>query len=67
MGGQEREEGNRNMGAGSSEAGMGAEGDSEEGSLSEDSEDSQGNTGKEKERRFYWKEVEKKVEVGISG
>eukprot|EP00965_Chrysotila_dentata_P076043 2512635-Pleurochrysis_carterae.AAC.1 len=52
--------------AGSSEARTGAEGESEEGSLSEDSEDSQGWTGDRKEKRLYWKEVEKKVEMDIS-
>eukprot|EP00965_Chrysotila_dentata_P262381 6214553-Pleurochrysis_carterae.AAC.1 len=64
--GREGVGGSRNDGAGSSEARMDTEGDSEEGSLSEDSEDSQGNTGKEKERRLYWREVEKKVEMGTS-
>eukprot|EP00965_Chrysotila_dentata_P083296 2748140-Pleurochrysis_carterae.AAC.1 len=34
--------------------------------MSEDSEDSQGGIGEEKEQRLYWKEVERKVEVGIS-
>eukprot|EP00965_Chrysotila_dentata_P009018 293237-Pleurochrysis_carterae.AAC.1 len=67
-GGGEREEekGNRDEGAGSSEARMEVEEESEEGSLSEDSEDSQGRTGEEKEQRLYWKEVERKVEIGIS-
>eukprot|EP00965_Chrysotila_dentata_P096655 3193933-Pleurochrysis_carterae.AAC.1 len=40
--------------------------ESEEGSLSEESADSQGNTGEEKEQRTYWKEVERKVETSVS-
>eukprot|EP00965_Chrysotila_dentata_P044664 1484579-Pleurochrysis_carterae.AAC.1 len=63
---QEEEKGNRDEGAGSSEARMDVEGESDEGSLSEESEDSQGRTGEEKEQRLYWKEVERKVEIGIS-
>eukprot|EP00965_Chrysotila_dentata_P097985 3239902-Pleurochrysis_carterae.AAC.1 len=51
-----------NEGAASSDTRTGAEHESEEGSLSEDSEDSQGKTGTEKERRLYWKEVEQKLE-----
>eukprot|EP00965_Chrysotila_dentata_P160766 5308859-Pleurochrysis_carterae.AAC.3 len=43
-----------------------SEGESEEGSLSEESEDSQERTGEEKEQRTYWKEVEKKVEMGVN-
>eukprot|EP00965_Chrysotila_dentata_P012164 398888-Pleurochrysis_carterae.AAC.1 len=59
-------QGGRDAGASSSEARPEAYGESDEGSMSEDSEDSQGRTGEEKEQRLYWKEVEKKVEVGIS-
>eukprot|EP00965_Chrysotila_dentata_P087609 2892160-Pleurochrysis_carterae.AAC.1 len=51
--------------AGSSDARQNIEGESEEGSLSEESEDSQGRTGEEKDQRIYWKEVEKKVEMGV--
>eukprot|EP00965_Chrysotila_dentata_P205139 6182771-Pleurochrysis_carterae.AAC.2 len=44
------------------------EGESEEGSLSEDSEDSQGRVGEEKEQRIYWNEVGKKLETeGVGG
>eukprot|EP00965_Chrysotila_dentata_P045590 1514724-Pleurochrysis_carterae.AAC.7 len=43
----------------------GAEGESEVGSLSEDSADSKENVGEEKKRRFYWKEVESKVDRGL--
>eukprot|EP00965_Chrysotila_dentata_P065056 2156844-Pleurochrysis_carterae.AAC.1 len=63
---EQGEQGGREEGAGSSEARPEADGESDEGSISEDSEDSQGKTGEEKEQRLYWKEVEKKVEVGIS-
>eukprot|EP00965_Chrysotila_dentata_P167936 5545326-Pleurochrysis_carterae.AAC.1 len=42
------------------EQGQGAEEESEEVSLSEESEDSEGRKGEEKERRIYWKEVGKK-------
>eukprot|EP00965_Chrysotila_dentata_P060627 2008798-Pleurochrysis_carterae.AAC.1 len=42
------------------------EGESEEGSLSAESEDSQGKTGEEKEQRNYWKEVENRVEMSVS-
>eukprot|EP00965_Chrysotila_dentata_P120209 3975355-Pleurochrysis_carterae.AAC.1 len=67
---REEERGERlergDVGAGSSETRVEAEAESEEGSLSEDSEDSQGWTGDRKEKRLYWKEVEKKVERDIS-
>eukprot|EP00965_Chrysotila_dentata_P162973 5382036-Pleurochrysis_carterae.AAC.1 len=47
-------------------AGQESEGDSEVDSLSEESADSQGRTGEEKEQRTYWKEVEQKVETSVS-
>eukprot|EP00965_Chrysotila_dentata_P246091 6206948-Pleurochrysis_carterae.AAC.4 len=43
-----------------------AEGGSERGSLSEESVDSEGRAGEEEEKRSYWKEVEQKVEIGVS-
>jgi len=42
------------------------DGDSEAGSISAESADSQGRVGEEKERRIYWKEVEKKMQRGCS-
>eukprot|EP00965_Chrysotila_dentata_P069613 2299463-Pleurochrysis_carterae.AAC.1 len=53
-------------GVGRAERGRASEEESEEGSLSEKSKDSQGNIGEEKEQRLYWKEVEEKVEMGVS-
>eukprot|EP00965_Chrysotila_dentata_P187825 6172375-Pleurochrysis_carterae.AAC.2 len=64
--GVQGEEGGEREGAGRTGTRQESEGESEEGSLSEESEDSHGRTGEEKEQRTYWKEVEKRVEMGVS-
>eukprot|EP00965_Chrysotila_dentata_P137928 4562054-Pleurochrysis_carterae.AAC.4 len=53
-------------GRGTETGGRETDGDSEEGSLSAESADSQGRVGEKREQRTYWKEIEKKVERGCS-
>eukprot|EP00965_Chrysotila_dentata_P201256 6180478-Pleurochrysis_carterae.AAC.3 len=66
MGKRSEGEGNRRGGGHSGDREWQEEAESERGSLLEESVDSGGRVGEKKEKRSYWKEVEQRVEMGVS-